>query len=82
MPRTRASEAIDDCVTIRIRRLSKRSAMTPPHVPASSIGTNCRPAVAPSATALPVSLSTSHACATDCIHVPDTEMAWPKKYRR
>ena len=33
----------------------------------------------PTAVPLLVSLSTSHASATHCIHVPLTEIAWPVK---
>ena len=62
------------------RRLSKRSAITPPHAPKSSIGRNWRPVSTPSATPLLfVSSRISHACASRCIHVPLTEMIWPVK---
>ena len=55
------------------RRLSKRSATTPPHAPHSRMGRNCRPVSIPSATPLCVSWRTSSGAATDCIHVPVAE---------
>ena len=46
------------------------------------MGRNWSPTTIPRATPLPVRCRTSHAWATDCIHVPDTEMSWAVKYRR
>lgn len=80
--RVRASTAAAAWVTSRIRRLSKRSAITPPHIPNSSMGRNCRATVTPRSRPLPVRVSTSQLCATCCIHVPDTETSWPRKNRR
>jgi hypothetical protein len=59
--------------------LSTRSATTPPHAPATSIGVNWSAVVTPSATPLPVMRSTSHICAIACIHVPVAETNWPMK---
>jgi hypothetical protein len=66
-------------VTISTRRLGRRSAISPPHAPNSRIGTNCRPAVRPTETPLPVSFTISHISATLCIQVPETETTWPRK---
>jgi hypothetical protein len=68
-----AGSAIAVCVISSNRRLSKRSAITPPHAPTISIGANCSAAATPTATPLCVSCSTSHISATVCIHVPLSE---------
>ena len=81
-PSRSASAPAVDCVATRRRRLSTRSAMTPPYAPPSSIGVNCSAVTAPSAKPLPVSRRTSQPCATHCIHVPVIETSWPAKYRR
>ena len=77
-----ASTAAVLCVITSTRRLSNRSAINPPHMPASSIGVNWRAVVTPRATPLPVSLSTSQLWAVICIHVPVSETSWPAKKRR
>ena len=64
------------------RRLSERSASSPPHMPNSSMGRNCRATVTPRATPLSVMFSTSQLWATVCISVPVTEMSWPMKNSR
>ena len=74
-----AGSAIAVCVMIRSRRLGKRSAISPPQAPPTSIGANCSAAAAPTATPLCVSCSTSHISATVCIHVPLSETSWPRK---
>ena len=43
------------------------------------MGTNCRPAVKPTAAPLPVSCTMSHISATVCIQLPETETIWPAK---
>ena len=65
------------CVAIWTRRLSNRSATTPPQAPNSRIGRNCSAVSIPSATPLPVSCRTSHGAATPCIQVPVPESSWP-----
>ncbi len=66
------------CVTIRMRRLEYRSAMTPPHKLKSRSGKNCNPVVMPSAVPLLwVSSSTSQSCATRCIQLPVFDTTWP-----
>jgi hypothetical protein len=71
-----------NCVTIRIRRLGRRSASSPAQAPSSSIGPNCSAVVRPSETPLPVSSSTSHSSATVWTHVPVSETSWPATKRR
>jgi hypothetical protein len=74
-----AGSAIAVCVMSSSRRLSKRSAIRPPHAPISSIGANCSAAAMPTMTPLCVSCSTSHISATVCIHVPLSDTSWPTK---
>ena len=59
------------------RRLSTRSATTPPYGPSTSTGSVCSATIAPSIVAEPVRLSTSHDCAAICIHVPISETDCP-----
>ena len=59
-----AGSTIATWVTISRRRLSKRSASRPPKAPKSSIGTNCRAVVSPTATPLWVRVRISHTSAT------------------
>jgi hypothetical protein len=74
-----AGIAISVCVIVSSRRLSSRSASTPPQLPSSRIGRNCRPAVMPTAAPLPVSSTISHISATICIQLPEMETTWPAK---
>jgi hypothetical protein len=60
------------------RRLS-RSTTAPAQSPSTSRGPNCSAVLIPSATPLPVSVSTSQSWATRCIQVPTTDTAWPVK---
>ena len=69
-------------VITSVLRLSNRSAIRPPHSPNSSRGRNCRATVTPSATPLPVRLSTSHPWATVCMPVPVSDTSWPAKNSR
>ena len=78
----RARRPATICVIMISRRLSKRSAITPPHGASSSVGTNCMATTAPSAVPLPVSSSTSHAWAMPCIQVPLNDTIWLMKYSR
>ena len=83
--RAMASTAAELCVQISVRRLSRRSAITPPHTPNSSMGRNCRATISPRAepaVARPVSSSTSQLWAVVCIHVPLREISWEKKKSR
>jgi hypothetical protein len=74
-----AGRAMSAWVTMSTRRLGRRSASSPPQAPKSRIGTNCRPAVRPTAAPLPVSWTMSHISATFCIQLPETETTWPAK---
>ena len=77
-----AGSAISVWVIASSWRLETRSASTPPHAPANSIGVNCSAAVRPTAVALSVSRRTSHISPTVCIQLPLIETIWPVKYRR
>jgi hypothetical protein len=74
-----AGMAIRPWVIISRRRLSWRSASTPPNAPNNRIGTNCSAAVRPTAMPLSVSRTTSHISATICIQLPLIEMICPAK---
>ena len=74
-----AGSAMSAWVTMSTRRLGRRSASSPPQAPKSRIGTNCSPAVRPTAAPLPVSWTMSHISATVCIQLPETETIWPAK---
>ena len=77
--RASAGSAIAAWVSIRMRRLGKRSASRPPNAPSTRIGANWRQAVMPTARPLPVSLSTSQVSATICIQLPLSDTTWPAK---
>ncbi len=64
------------------RRLSSRSAISPPQMPNTSTGANCSAVVMPTGRARLVSRSTSQSWASCCIQVPLTDTSWPKKKRR
>jgi hypothetical protein len=74
-----AGRAMKAWVTNNRRRLSSRSASTPPQPPNTSSGRNWRPAVMPTAAPEPVSCTISHISATICIQLPETETTWPAK---
>ena len=74
-----AGIAISACVIISSLRFETRSASSPPHAPANSIGTNWSAAVRPTATLEFVSFKTSHISATICIQLPLSETIWPMK---
>ena len=76
---TAAGMAIAACVHISRRRLSMRSASTPPQAPNSSIGRNCSAAVTPTSAPLCVSWTISHISAMFCIQLPDSETICPAK---
>ncbi len=64
-------------------RLGRTSARIPANRPRIMTGRNCAAATTPSHNGSPfVTVSTSHAWATCCIHVPTSEMAWPPKNSR
>ncbi len=65
------------CMIRSTVRLGNRSAITPPIGESRSVGSSCRATVMPSAEPLPVSTSTSQACAVFCIQVPMLEMNEP-----
>ena len=69
---------------ITMRRLSKRSVITPDTSPKSVNGPNRQTESRP--TARPrecgVSSTTTQAIAMFCIHVPQTDVIWPAKKRR
>ena len=77
-----ASSIDDVCVASRIRRLGHWSAMRPPNSPNTITGPNWATDTMPSQSGSCVSCSTSHAWATCCIHVPISEISWPKKNSR
>ena len=80
-----ARTAAEVCVSMSVRRLSKRSATTPPHTPNSSMGRNCSATMKPRADPavdFPVSSSTSQLWAVICIHVPVSDTSWEKKNSR
>ena len=82
MAKTAASRPARDWVTRSTRRLSIRSANTPPSGPNRNIGRNLAAVVRPSWVPLWVRSSTTKDCATVCIQVPATETSWPKKNSR
>jgi hypothetical protein len=79
---TPASSPDRVCVTCSTRRLSIRSANSPPAGPNSSIGANLAAVVSPSWVPLWVRSRTRNDCATVCIQVPITEMSCPMKNSR
>ena len=81
-PRTSACSPISDCNSTISRRLSSRSASTPPYGASTSTGRVCNATTSPNAALEWVSVSTSQACAVTCIQVPISEIAWPVTYRR
>ena len=79
-PASTAAKTIDAaCVTITVRRMSRRSTSTPLKSPSTVAGRNWHSIRKPTATGEWVSCSTSHAAAMFCIHVPVTETTWPEK---
>ncbi len=79
MPRHRARRRKVVCVPMRRRRFDTRSATTPAGSEKRSEGSHCSALTMPSRNAECVSCSTSHACPTDCIHVPMSDTDWPAK---
>ncbi len=79
---TRARAPITACSATRRRRLSVRSATSPPYGPTSRIGRVCAAKVRPTHVADPVISRTSQAWATICIQVPTSEIDCPAKYSR
>ena len=77
-----ASRPDSDWVTYSTRRLSIRSANTPPSGPNRNIGRNRAAVVRPSWVPLWVRSSTTNDWATVCIQVPATETSCPKKKSR
>ncbi len=70
------------CVTISVWRLGRLSARTPANSPKIITGMNWAAATTPSHSGSWVRTRTSHDCATCCIHVPASEIAWPTKNSR
>jgi len=58
------------------------SAIAPPNAATRKTGIWPEKLTAPSSTAEPVRRYTSHDWAIDCIHVPMSEISWPKKNKR
>ena len=74
------ASAIDTvCVMTMMRCRSKRSATVPPMEAKRKTGIWAANADTPSSVEEPVRRKTSHDSATDCIHVPMSEMSWPLK---
>jgi hypothetical protein len=65
--------------TISVRRLSTRSASTPPMGARNMDGANMNASTMPSWSGEPPSSSTSHGCATDWIHAPIRLPIWPNQ---
>ncbi len=65
------------CTRIINRRLSTRSAITPPYGPSSRIGVIWTATSSPSAVPESVSVSSSQPWAMVCIQVPTSDTAWP-----
>ena len=74
-----ASSIAQVCVAMMIRRRSPRSATIPPTVARRKTGICAAKPVIPSSADDPVSRYISQDSATDCIHVPTSEMSWPPK---
>ena len=81
-PSNTASTANATCVANSRRRLSTRSTTRPPYGASNSTGSVCIATTRPSAVPEPVSSSTSHDCAIDCIQVPVSDTVCPAKNRR
>src|SRR3954454_19011140 len=80
---TTATHAIATWVQSSTLRLSKRSAIAPPHTPKSMVGRNCSAMASPTRNPLLCDrCRTSQFSAIVCIHVPPCEMSWPVKNRR
>ncbi len=70
-PRINPNDAIATSETIRMRRLSYRSASSPPYIDRNSVGPNCRSITTPTAKPSPPErVRTNQSCAIRCIHVP------------
>jgi len=74
-----AGRPIALCRAIISRRLSTRSAMTPPSNAKSSVGRLCNAVTTPREKGECVRIRTSHPWATFCIQVPAMETVWPAK---
>ncbi len=77
-----AGTTIAAWVTMSSRRLSKRSARTPPKAPNSSSGANWSAVFTPTASALSVSWRMSQVSATIWTQLPLSDTTCPVKYRR
>ena len=77
-----ACSAASDWVTIKTRRLLRRSAKTPPSMLRTVTGVNWKAQTSPTASGESLSWSTSQDCAVDCIHVPTRLTSCPNQNRR
>src|SRR5207247_2154542 len=64
------------------RRLGSRSTIAPATTENIKTGANWNVPMSPSLSGEPLSCSTSHDWATDCIHVPISETSWPPEKKR
>ena len=80
--RIAARTIIATWVAIRTCRFGSASAATPANRPRTMTGMNWAADTMPSQIGSWVSSRTSHACATCCIQVPTSEIAWPPKNSR
>src|SRR5947208_4441680 len=64
------------------RRLGSRSTIAPATTENIKTGANWNVPMSPSLSGEPLSCSTSHDWATDCIHVPISETSWPPQKTR
>ncbi len=84
LPDTVRTPSTSACTPIRLcrqtisRRLSTRSAITPPYGASRSTGSVCAATMRPRAVLECVSVSTSQDCAVICIHVPTSEIDCPE----
>ena len=82
-PVTVSSPSASACKPIAVwsaiirRRLSIRSAITPPYGASNRTGNVCSAMITPSAVLECVSVSTSHDWAVICIQVPISDIDWP-----
>src|ERR1019366_2373730 len=82
IPSKSARRPAEVWVKYKMWRFSRRSATRPPYGPRINMGTYCSATAIPRSTDDPVICNTNQPWASDCIHVPDTEISWPMEYRR
>jgi len=81
-PSVRATRVMADCVTIRTRRRSRRSATRPPTIEKMTMGTTRTRPTRPSARGERVRIQTCQSIATFCICVPTSDTSIENARRR